>query len=700
MDSVDLNASIPSSHALDQPLSSSEAVGDKDASIHLRNPQISSSSEFMRPLQSDNGISTTLSGTEKDKSSGEDETTSGKRKRRSRWDSPSKRKSRWADDEPKPVIQLPDFMNFDPEIQELNVRLLEISRILQSGLPLDDRSEGHRSPSPEPIYDNNGVRVNTREYRAKERLIREKQEIISQIINKNPAFKPPADYRPPKLQKKLFIPDKEFPGYGFVGLIIGPRGNTQKRMQKETGAKIVIRGRGSVKDGRKKDMKFDPSENEDLHVLVEAATQEALDAAVGMIEKLLQPVDEVRNEHKRQQLRELATLNGTVRDEEICRHCGEPGHRQYACPSIASTFKSDVLCKICGDGGHPTIDCPVKGTTGKKMDDEYQKFLSELGGSGPESSLKQSTTLALGSGSNPQWGNKAGLGSSPTKPSQEYDETNLYIGHLPSMLKDDDLINLFSSFGEIVKAKVIKDHESGMSRGYGFVKYADVQMANAAIQAMNGYWLDGKTLAVRIAGKPPPTQAYSPSNQLPGAYPSSQYANGGKLQNPPPPPVPSYYPYAPPHTPPGSYHPVPGQHMSPYGMYYPPPPPPPPPPPGTASQSPSSSQSFPPGVQQPPYMSYPSYYNAVPPPPPPPVPASSTDYPQSMGNKTWANSPPLPTSDHSQGLGNPPVMPTAGYSQSMGNVTWAPKPPVKRTAENPSAVGESEYDKFMAEMMM
>ncbi|KAF3959186.1 hypothetical protein CMV_015976 [Castanea mollissima] len=147
--------------------------------------------------------------------------------------------------------------------------------------------------------------------------------------------------------------------------------------------------------------------------------------------------------------------------------CGEPGHRQYACPSRTSTFKSDVLCKICGDGGHPTIDCPVKGTTGKKMDDEYQNFLAELGGSVPESSTKQSTMLALGSGtsnseSNPPWANNnrnavstshAGLGATVFKPTKEIDDTNLYIGYLPPTLDDDGLISLFSPFGDIVMAK-------------------------------------------------------------------------------------------------------------------------------------------------------------------------------------------------------------------------------------------------------
>ncbi|OMO75923.1 hypothetical protein COLO4_25791 [Corchorus olitorius] len=542
--------------------------------------------EIQKPLLSENGLTNTHSGTtDKDYSGGEEEATS-RRRRRSRWDPPSdsnnnqsgngngneeagsgtkKRRSRWADDEPKPVIQLPDFMKdftggiqFDPEIQALNSRLLEISRMLQSGLPLDDRPEGARSPSPEPIYDNMGIRINTREYRARERLNKERQEIISQILKKNPAFKPPADYRPPKLQKKLYIPMKEYPGYNFIGLIIGPRGNTQKRMEKETGAKIVIRGKGSVKEGRlqqKRDLKPDPSENEDLHVLVEADTQESLEAAAAMVEKLLQPVDEVLNEHKRQQLRELAALNGTIRDEEYCRLCGEPGHRQYACPSRTSTFKSDVSCKICGDGGHPTIDCPMKGSTGKKMDDEYQNFLAEVGATVPDSGSKQNSASAS-SGTNPPWASNStsagsahpGLGSNPVKPPKEFDDTNLYIGYLPPNLDDDGLISLFSSYGEIVMAKVIKDRVTGLSKGYGFVKYANVDMANNAIKGMNGYRLEGRTIAVRVAGKPPqPTvppgppastvPSYPVSSQPPGAYPSQQYATG--VPPPPPPPAPS-----------------------------------------------------------------------------------------------------------------------------------------------------------------
>ncbi|XP_068645527.1 splicing factor-like protein 1 [Aristolochia californica] len=696
-----------------------------------------------KPFLAEDGVNLTNSGTDRDISGGEEETSS-KRRRRSRWDPPSesdnadaagggtrKRKSRWADDEPKPVIQLPDFMkeltggNLDPEVQALNIRLLEINRMLQSGLPLDDRPEGARSPSPEPIYDNMGIRVNTREYRAREKLTRERQEIISQLIKRNPAFKPPADYRPPKLHKKLYIPMKEYPGYNFIGLIIGPRGNTQKRMEKETGAKIVIRGKGSIKEGRlqqKRDLKPDPSENEDLHVLVEADTQEALDAAAGMVEKLLMPVDEGLNEHKRQQLRELAALNGTIRDDEICRLCGESGHRQYACPSRTSTFKSDVLCKICGDGGHPTIDCPMKGT-GKKMDDEYQNFLAELGGTAPESLTRQNSLLPIlgsaGSGSNPPWasgnsGTSQVASGAVAKTVKEYDETNLYIGYLPPNFDDDALIRLFSSFGEIVMAKVIKDRVTGLSKGYGFVKYADVSQANQAIASMNGYRLEGRVIAVRVAGKPPqPTvpsgppapavSTYSSLEQVAGAYPSQQYTDGPYGNTPPVnymgapvpwgPPVPPHYPpYTPP--PPGSsvYTPVQGQTMPPYGSQYPHPVP------TVPSVAPSQTvpssealQNLPPGVQSqtnPPAHSVPGnfYGSSV-------VGMASTIQspypPSSLGYSAYYHVPPAPS--HS----------VVDQSQSVANMPWAPNRPAAPQAVSSSETthaADSEYEKFMSEM--
>ncbi|KAH7447436.1 hypothetical protein KP509_01G107100 [Ceratopteris richardii] len=472
------------------------------------------------------------------------------RRKRSRWEprdsegeamdnteSGGKRRSRWAAEEPKPQIQLPDLfkeltggVELDPEIQALNIQLLEINRRLQTGQVLDDRPDGARSPSPEPIYDNMGIRINTREFRAREKLMCERQELIFKLIKKNPAFKPPADYRPPKLHKKLFIPVKEYPGYNFIGLIIGPRGNTQKRMEKETGAKIVIRGKGSMKEGRshqKKDYRMDSGENEDLHVYVEADNPQSLEQAVSMVEKLLSPIDEGHNEHKRAQLRELAALNGTIRDDEICRLCGEPGHRQYTCSARNSTFKSDVSCKICGDGGHPTIDCPMKGTVSNNIDNEYANFLAEVGGGQDSGSMPQAhgqitSTLSLpGSQGSVSSGNSPGLmagGFRPSRPglgfgnvsgqgtgfSKEIDEANLYVGYIPQSVDEQGLINLFSPFGKIEDSKLIRDRVTGWSKGYAFVKFADVASASQAVVHMNGYRIDGKALAVRVAGRPPP----------------------------------------------------------------------------------------------------------------------------------------------------------------------------------------------------
>ena len=194
--------------------------------------------------------------------------------------------------------------------------LADINRRMLSGLPFDDRPEGERSPSPEPVYDQNGVRQNTKEVIDREKFHTRRMGVIEELVEMCPSFRPPPDYKPTKKRRKIMIPQSDHPGYNFFGLIIGPRGNTQKRMQRETNTKIAIRGKGSVKDGAHRDSKFDYGEDEMLHVLIEGDTNKDVDMAADMIERLLVPVDEDANEHKRQQLRELAALNGTLRDEE------------------------------------------------------------------------------------------------------------------------------------------------------------------------------------------------------------------------------------------------------------------------------------------------------------------------------------------------------------------------------------------------
>lgn len=87
-------------------------------------------------------------------------------------------------------------------------------------------------------------------------------------------YQPPADYVRAKPFKKIYVPWRDHPNYNFIGLIIGPRGNTQKRMEQETGSKISIRGKGSVKEGGKN--KGGPDDDDELHVHIDGPTMEVV----------------------------------------------------------------------------------------------------------------------------------------------------------------------------------------------------------------------------------------------------------------------------------------------------------------------------------------------------------------------------------------------------------------------------------------
>ncbi|XP_031480934.1 KH domain-containing protein At5g56140 isoform X2 [Nymphaea colorata] len=123
---------------------------------------------------------------------------------------------------------------------------------------------------------------------------------------------------------RIDIPADKYPSYNFVGRLLGPRGNSLKRVEATTECRVLIRGRGSIKDpAREELMRGKPGYehlNEPLHVVVEAELPvEMIDSrlmqAREVIEDLLKPVDESQDYYKKQQLRELAILNGTLRDD-------------------------------------------------------------------------------------------------------------------------------------------------------------------------------------------------------------------------------------------------------------------------------------------------------------------------------------------------------------------------------------------------
>ncbi|CAL9775908.1 unnamed protein product [Musa acuminata subsp. burmannicoides] len=123
---------------------------------------------------------------------------------------------------------------------------------------------------------------------------------------------------------RLDVPVNKYPNYNFVGRLLGPRGNSLKRVEASTQCRVYIRGQGSVKDSVKEEKLRDKPGyehlNEPLHVLVEAEfTADIIDArinqAVAILEDLLKPVEESVDYYKKQQLRELAILNGSLREE-------------------------------------------------------------------------------------------------------------------------------------------------------------------------------------------------------------------------------------------------------------------------------------------------------------------------------------------------------------------------------------------------
>ncbi|KHN80618.1 Female germline-specific tumor suppressor gld-1 [Toxocara canis] len=133
---------------------------------------------------------------------------------------------------------------------------------------------------------------------------------------------PKPEGEPVTVQEKVYVPCKEHPDYNFVGRLLGPRGMTAKQLEQETGCKVMVRGRGSMRDRRNEELKRGKPNwehlDDDLHVLVQCEDTPnrvylKLKTAVEQIKKLLVPAREGEDDLKRKQLTELAILNGTYR---------------------------------------------------------------------------------------------------------------------------------------------------------------------------------------------------------------------------------------------------------------------------------------------------------------------------------------------------------------------------------------------------
>lgn len=178
---------------------------------------------------------------------------------------------------------------------------------------------------------------------------------IDVVVNKNM-----------KLGQKVLIPVKQFPKFNFVGKLLGPRGNSLKRLQEDTLTKMSILGKGSMRDKAKEEELRKSGEakyfhlNDDLHVLIEVFAPPAeayarMGHALDEIKKFLIP--DYNDEIRHAQLQELTYLNGGSEKAEAPAARGKPPLRTRGVPAPAIISNGKFGTR--GRGGVPPLSASV-----------------------------------------------------------------------------------------------------------------------------------------------------------------------------------------------------------------------------------------------------------------------------------------------------------------------------------------------------
>ena len=267
-----------------------------------------------------------------------------RRKRVNRWGDAKKRNttSRWDQlerevDPGLPVAIASSVISIEElQILELRMKMNAITEKIETVEEDAKRimNDPNRSPSPEPEYNKAGTRTNTRAARMRKRYEEERAEIMEEIVKLNPILK--AIQPKAKCQAKIYFPIHEYPNYNFLGLIIGPRGATHRSLEQSTHCKIVIRGRGTGREGKSNCDLI--GMDDDPHVMIDGNNEDDVARAVERINQLLIPMDDDKNIHKQKQMRQLAIMNGLHETDMRCPYCGMTGHDQFKCPNRPGNF--------------------------------------------------------------------------------------------------------------------------------------------------------------------------------------------------------------------------------------------------------------------------------------------------------------------------------------------------------------------------
>lgn len=99
--------------------------------------------------------------------------------------------------------------------------------------------------------------------------------------------------------------------------------------------------------------------------------------------------------------------------------------------------------------------------------------------------------------------------------------TNIFVGNLSFDTTDSDLQSTFGAYGSVERASVVRDRDTGQSRGFGFVEMTNTAEATEAMTALNGQDLNGRTLNVNQAR---PREA---TNRQGGGYDRNNRSSSG-----------------------------------------------------------------------------------------------------------------------------------------------------------------------------
>ncbi|KAI3954516.1 hypothetical protein MKW92_039215 [Papaver armeniacum] len=198
-----------------------------------------------------------------------------------------KRKTKWGDD-----------LSEDAAVRKgralaYQTRVDQIARQLKSGVLEEEDEKGTELLKDAPHPEISRAQKDDQMQKL-EMLALEQQEIIGEILKLSPSYKVPPDYKPLLKETKIPIPVTRYPGYNFIGVILGPGSHTQKRLEEETGATVRIHGT-KVGTGEKGEITSSDGNDvqnayEELYVHVSADSFEKIDAAVSLIELLISPV--------------------------------------------------------------------------------------------------------------------------------------------------------------------------------------------------------------------------------------------------------------------------------------------------------------------------------------------------------------------------------------------------------------------------